>query len=71
MYHKKPIIFGKTIISVHFQVQIDMSAVQNVANSKACAQQGKSSVVAHQADHDNGPFGHTQQQNAKMITQMY
>jgi hypothetical protein len=40
-------------------------------NSKACAQQVKSSVVAHQADHDNGLFGHTQQQTTKMITQIY
>jgi hypothetical protein len=41
-------------------------------NSKACcAQQVKSSVVTHQTDHGNGPFGHTQQQTTKMITQIY
>jgi hypothetical protein len=40
--------------NVQFLGQIDKSAGQNVANSKACAQQVKSSVVAHQADHDNG-----------------
>jgi hypothetical protein len=71
MYRKTPIIFVKTIISVQFQVQIETSAVQNVANSKACAQQGKSSVAAHQADHDNGPFGHTEQQTTKRITPIY
>jgi hypothetical protein len=60
MYHKTPIIFVKTIISIQFHVPIDTSAVQNVTNSEACAQQGKSSVVAHQADHATGPFGHTQ-----------
>jgi hypothetical protein len=33
---------------------------------KACAQQLESSAVAHQANHDNGPFGqHTQQQTTK------
>jgi hypothetical protein len=47
-----------------------MSAVQNVTNSKACALLLKSSVVAHQAGHDKGPFGHTQQQTTKMIMQM-
>jgi hypothetical protein len=31
----------------------------------------KIAVVAHQADHDNGPFGHTQQQTTEMITQIY
>jgi hypothetical protein len=71
MYHKTAIIFVKTIISIQFHVQIDTSAVQNIMNSKACVQRGKSSVVAHQADHDNGPFGHTQQQTTKMITQIY
>jgi hypothetical protein len=70
MYHKTLINFVTAIISVQFQVQIDTSAVQNVANSKACAQQGKSSVVAHQADHDNGPFGLTQERITKMITQV-
>jgi hypothetical protein len=45
--------------------------VQNVSNSNACAQQVESSVVIHQADHDNAPFGHTQQQTTKMITQIY
>ena len=39
-----------------------MSAVQNVANSKACGQQVKSSIIAHQAYNDNGLFRHTQQQ---------
>jgi hypothetical protein len=71
MYHKTPIIFVKTIISVQFHVQIDTSAVRNVTNSEACAQQGKSSAVAHQTDHDNGPFGHTQQQTTKMMMQIY
>ena len=56
---KITIIFVKTIISIRFQVQIDTSAVQNVVNAKACAHQGKRSVVARQADQDNGPFGHT------------
>jgi hypothetical protein len=68
---KTSIIFVKTIISVQFQVQIDTSAVQNVANSKTCAQQRKNLVIAHQADHGNGPVGHTQQQTTKMITQIY
>jgi hypothetical protein len=68
IYHKIPIIFVKTIISVQFQGQIDTSAVQNVTNSKACAQQVKSWVVAHQADHANGPFGHTQQPTTNMLT---
>ncbi len=71
MYRKTPIIFVKSIISVQFQGQIDTSAVQNVTNSKACAQRVKNSVVAHQADHDNGPFGHTQQQTTKMMMQIY
>jgi hypothetical protein len=31
----------------------------------------KIAVVTHQADHDNGLFGHTQQQTTKMITQSY
>jgi hypothetical protein len=62
MYHKTPTIFVKSVISVQFQVQINMSAVQNVANSKACGQQVKSSIVAHQAYNDNGLFRHTQQQ---------
>jgi hypothetical protein len=66
-----PIFLLKAIISIQFQGQIDTLAVQNVANSKACAQPVKSSVAAHQADHDNGPFGHTQQQTTKMITQIY
>jgi hypothetical protein len=64
-------MFVKTIISVQFQGKIDTLTVQNVTNSKACPQQVKSSVVAHQADHDNGPFDHTQQQTTKMITQIY
>jgi hypothetical protein len=29
---------------------------------EACAQQVKIAVVTHQADHDNIPFDHTQQQ---------
>jgi hypothetical protein len=33
---------------------------------EACAQQVKTEVVAHQAHHDNGPFGQTQQQTAKL-----
>jgi hypothetical protein len=40
MYHKTDISFLKTRISIQFQVQIDTLVVQNVANSKACAQQG-------------------------------
>jgi hypothetical protein len=70
MYRKTPVIFAKTIMFFQFQVQIDTSAVQNTVNSKACAQQGKSSAIAHQADHDNGPFGQTQQQTTKMLTQI-
>jgi hypothetical protein len=31
----------------------------------------KIAVVAHQADHDNGPFGHAQQQSTEMIAQIY
>jgi hypothetical protein len=34
--------------------------------NEACAQQVKTAVVAHQAHHDNGPFGQTQQQTAKL-----
>jgi hypothetical protein len=71
MYRKTRIIFVKTVISIQFQGQIDTSVVQNVTNSKAYAQQVKSSVIAHQADHANGPFGHAQQQTTKMITQIY
>ena len=71
MYRKIPIIFVKTVISFQFQGKIDTSEVQNVTNLKACPQQVESSVVAHWADHDNGPFGHTQQQTTKMITQIY
>ena len=71
MYRKTPTIFLTTIISGQFLCEIDPLVVQNVANSKACAQQLKSSVVARQADHDNGPFGHPQQQTTKMITQIY
>jgi hypothetical protein len=71
MYCKNLLFLVKTIISIQFQGQIDISAVQNVTNSKASAQQVKSSVIAHQADHDNGPFGHTQQQSTKMIRQIY
>jgi hypothetical protein len=49
-----------------------MSALQNVANTKACAQQVKSSVLDHQADHDNGRFGHTtQEQTTKRRMQIY
>jgi hypothetical protein len=68
MYPKNSIIFVKAIISVQFQGQVDTSAVENVTNSKASGQQVKSSVVAHQADHDNGPFGHSQKQTTKMMT---
>jgi hypothetical protein len=32
---------------------------------EACAQQVKTAVVIHQADHDKGPCGHTQQQTTK------
>jgi hypothetical protein len=71
MYRKTLIIFAKTVISVQFQGQIETSAVQNIMNSKACAQQVESSAVTNQADHDNGPFGHTQQQTTKRITQLY
>jgi hypothetical protein len=71
LYRKAPIDFVETIISVQFQGQIDTSAVQNVTDLKSCAQQEvKISVVAHQVDHDNGPFGHTQQQNTETIPQI-
>jgi hypothetical protein len=43
MYHKTPIIFVETIVSVQFQGKIEKSAVQNVTNSKACPQQVKRS----------------------------
>jgi hypothetical protein len=71
MYHKIPIIFVKTIKSVQFLGPIGTSAVQNVANSKAYAQQVKGSVIAHQVDHNNGPLGHTQQQTSQGKTQIY
>jgi hypothetical protein len=32
---------------------------------KACAQQVKTAVIPHEAELDNGPFGHTQQQATK------
>jgi hypothetical protein len=37
---------------------------------KVCAQQVKNAVVTPKADHDNGPFGHTQQQTTKMNMQI-
>jgi hypothetical protein len=37
---------------------------------EACAQQVNTAVVAHQAHHDDGPFGHTQQQTKKMTMQV-
>ena len=41
----------------------------NKNTREACVQQ-KLPVVAHQADHDNGPFGHTQQQTTKLTMQI-
>jgi hypothetical protein len=37
---------------------------------QANTQQVKSSIVAHQADHEDGPFGHTQQQTTKLKMQI-
>jgi hypothetical protein len=41
MYRKIPIMFVKTRTSVQFLGQIDMSAVQNAADAKACTHQVK------------------------------
>jgi cytochrome c551/c552 len=48
-------------------VQIDTSAVQKVTDLFQQQNCGR----CHQADHDNGPFGHTEQQTTEMITQIY
>jgi hypothetical protein len=36
----------------------------------SCAQEVKTAVATHEADHDNGPFGHAQQQTTKLIMQI-
>jgi hypothetical protein len=36
----------------------------------ACAQQVKNAVIAHLADHHNGPFSHTQQYTKKITMQI-
>jgi hypothetical protein len=37
---------------------------------KAWAQQVNTAAVTHQADYDDGPFGHTQQQTTKLTIQI-
>ena len=62
--------FCQNYISLQFQRQNGTSAVQNVTNSKTLAHNNnKNTNITHQADHDNGPFGRTQQQTTKMTIQ--
>jgi hypothetical protein len=65
MHHKTPIIFVKTIISVHFQGQIDRSVVQNVTNS---FEQQLNPNRCAKGDDGDGHSGLSQQPTLKLTT---